>query len=244
MTPSSLLPTLLGVVLLVAATTGVLWLAGAPYRWDPAWAVLRAAIQLAAISVVLGGVIGSPVWVGVALLVMFLVATITAARRVGLLPRAWAKVGFACAAGAATALGIVFTAGAVALEPRYVLALGGITVGGTMTSATLAGRRFNEAVRERWDEVEGWLALGAPPRVATREMARAAVHAALVPATDQTRTTGLVTLPGAFVGAIFGGLSPVEAGRFQVVVLAALLAAGSVTATLLVGLLGPLHARP
>ena len=57
-------------------------------------------------------------------------------------------------------------------------------------------------------------------------------HAAMIPSTDQTKTTGLVTLPGAFVGAIFGGLSPLEAGRFQVVVLAAIMATASLTAVL------------
>lgn len=53
------------------------------------------------------------------------------------------------------------------------------------------------------------------------------------PPIDQTKTTGLVVLPGAFVGAIFGGISPLEAGRFQIVVLAAIMAAGSVTAVLI-----------
>lgn len=55
---------------------------------------------------------------------------------------------------------------------------------------------------------------------------------ALIPSVDQTKTTGLVVLPGAFVGAIFGGLSPLEAGRFQIIVLAAIMAAGAVTAVL------------
>jgi putative ABC transport system permease protein len=52
------------------------------------------------------------------------------------------------------------------------------------------------------------------------------VFTALTPSIDQTKTSGLVTLPGAFVGAIFAGASPLEAGRFQLVVLAAILAAG------------------
>ena len=97
---------------------------------------------------------------------------------------------------------------------------------------------------DRWDQVEGWLALGATPRQATREMARGAVYSALIPTVDQTKTTGLVTLPGAFVGAIFGGLSPLEAGRFQIVVLASIMAAGSVTAILLISMLAPVHVRP
>jgi UDP-glucose/iron transport system permease protein len=42
----------------------------------------------------------------------------------------------------------------------------------------------------------------------------------LLPTLDQTRSTGLVTLPGAFVGALFGGASPFVAAQFQLVVLA------------------------
>ena len=120
--------------------------------------------------------------------------------------------------GVLVSAGVVFATGAVEATPRYALAPGGIIIGNPMTVAALAGRRFHETVDDHWPEVEGWLALGATMRQATLSPARFAVHAAMIPSTDQTKTTGLVTLPGAFVGAIFGGLSPVEAGRFQVVV--------------------------
>ena len=113
-----------------------------------------------------------------------------------------------------------------------------------MTIATLAGRHFAEAVYERWDEVEAWLALGATRRQSTLDLARRSVYSALIPSTDQTRTTGLVTLPGAFVGAIFGGLSPLEAGRFQIVVLASIMAAGAITAVALIRILAPVRVRP
>jgi putative ABC transport system permease protein len=46
------------------------------------------------------------------------------------------------------------------------------------------------------------------------------------------------------VGAIFGGISPLEAGRFQIVVLAAIMAAGAVTAVLVVAQLAPVRVRP
>jgi putative ABC transport system permease protein len=46
----------------------------------------------------------------------------------------------------------------------------------------------------------------------------------LVPALDQTRTVGLVTLPGTFVGILLGGGSPLQAGATQLLVLIALLA--------------------
>jgi putative ABC transport system permease protein len=52
---------------------------------------------------------------------------------------------------------------------------------------------------------------------------RPAAAQALLPAIDQTRTVGLVTLPGAFVGVLLGGGGPVRAGVAQVLVLVALL---------------------
>jgi putative ABC transport system permease protein len=239
-----LVPTLVGVALLCGATVAVLAVAGVPERFGPTLAVLRAAVQLAVISLILTGVITSPGWVGLALLVMLGVAVATSTRRLGWSRRHLAVVLAAIGAGTALALAVVFASGALAPTPRYLLAIGGIVVGNAMAITTLTARRFLEAVDEHWDEVEGWLALGAQPREATRDLARGAVRTALVPSVDQTKTTGLVTLPGAFVGAIFGGLPPFEAGRFQIVVLAAILAAGSLAAVLVVRLLGAVERRP
>lgn len=111
-------------------------------------------------------------------------------------------------------------------------------IGGTMTGAILAGRNLLAGLRARREEVEAWLALGATARQAVRDVARTAAGEALVPALDQTRTTGLVTLPGAFIGALLGGASPVQAARFQLVVLAALLAAQAVVSVMVCHLLG------
>jgi hypothetical protein len=78
----------------------------------------------------------------------------------------------------------------------------GIVVGGTMTAATLTGRRLEQVLRLRRDEVEAWITLGATNLEAVRDIARHAAFEATVPAVDQTRTVGLVTLAGAFVGAL------------------------------------------
>jgi putative ABC transport system permease protein len=237
-------PTLLCVALLGALTVGVLRGFKAPHSTAPALAILRGAVQLALISFILSGVITNPVFVAVALLVMFTVAAATAARRIGW---SWIHLGLvsaSMAAGIVATLAIIFATGAIPFTPRYALAIGGIVIGNAMTIATLGGRRFAESVNARWEEVEGWLALGATPRQSTLELARGAVYSALIPSTDQTKTTGLVTLPGAFVGAIFGGISPLEAGRFQIIVLAAIMAAGSITAVITVAALAPVRVRP
>jgi putative ABC transport system permease protein len=107
-----------------------------------------------------------------------------------------------------------------------------------MTAATLTGRKLADGLHRRRDEVEAWLSIGATPRQAVRAIARDAIFEALVPALDQTRTVGLVTLPGAFVGALLGGASATSAARFQIVVLIGLLCAESITAGCLAWFLG------
>lgn len=239
-----LVRTLVGIASLSAMTVAVLRLFDVRPRWAPARAIARGAVQLAAISLVLAGLITHPALVGVALLVMFTVASLTSAGRVGWGWRRYAVVASAMGAGITVALVVVFATGAIEFSGRYLLATGGIVVGNAMTVATLTGRHLREATIAQWDEVEGWFALGATPRQATSAIARTSVASALVPVTDQTRTTGVVTLPGAFVGAIFGGVSPLEAGRFQIVVLAAVLACGAITSVVTARLLAPVSRKP
>lgn len=241
---AGLLPSLVGILLLIAIVSLVLSAYRVSHPFAPALAVLRGALQLAAISLILSGIISDPFWVGVGLTVMFVAAVSTVNRRIGATRQHFGWVAVSMGIGILVTLGVVFTVGAIEFSPRYVLSFGGIIIGNAMSIATLTGRRFGEAVTEHWDEVEGWLALGATPRQSTRELARRAVYFAMIPSTDQTKTTGLVTLPGAFVGAIFGGASPLEAGRFQIVVLAGILCAGSIAAVTLIRFLAPVTQRP
>ncbi|AHW64882.1 Putative ABC-type transporter [Corynebacterium glyciniphilum AJ 3170] len=230
---------LIGVAVLMIIAVTVLSVAGVGNRWSITAAIARGTVQLALISVVLSGVITDSRWVALALAAMFTVAAVTSTYRVDWSLHRFLVVTGAMAAGITTVLGVVFLTGAIELSSRYALAIGGIIIGGAMSTATLAGRRLAQATEERWNEIEGWLALGATPRQATLEIARFSIREALIPSTDQTKTTGLVTLPGAFVGAIFGGVSPLDAGRFQIVVLAAIMAAGALTATIIAMSLAP-----
>ncbi|MET1042834.1 MAG: ABC transporter permease [Microbacteriaceae bacterium] len=224
------LPTIIGIGVLVAITAAALAIYGIPQWQSPALAVLRATAQLAILSLILSAVIADIGWVWIALIVMMLAAILTASRRLKADRRTLLAVTVAMLLGASVTLATVFLSGAIALTPQYLLAIGGIVVGNSMTIATLTGRRYRSTLVGRRDEVEGWLALGATPRQSTLELAREAVREALIPSVDQTRTTGLVVLPGAFVGAVFAGASPLEAGRFQLVVLASILAAGAIIA--------------
>jgi putative ABC transport system permease protein len=233
-----------GLVVLLAIALVALTVARVHRRRDVLIAAVRAVVQLAVVALALRGVFAAPVFVLLVLAVMFVVATWTATRRLRGLPGAGWAVVVACGAGAVVSIGLICGLPVLDRSVRTLVAVSGIVVGGTMTAATLTGRRLLDGLRRRREEVEAWLALGATHRQAVVAIARDAASEALVPALDQTRTVGLVTLPGAFVGALLGGASAVDAARFQIVVLVGLLCAQSLTAVTLAWLLGAPRTLP
>lgn len=70
------------------------------------------------------------------------------------------------------------------------------------------------------------------PRAAAAIALAAAIAAAPLFVVGAFPVTRLVTLPGAFVGMLLGGASPLEAARVQLTVLFALLGAGALAAAL------------
>lgn len=206
--------------------------------WFPMVVVVRAAVQLSVVALLLRGILAVPWTVAGFVVLMLTTASLTSARRIRGL---WHGRRIAVAgvlSGTAVALGVIFALRLVHLDVRDLVAVAGIVIGNSMSAATLAGRNFRRAAHARRDEVEGWLSLGATPAQAHEEIGHEAVREALLPTLDQTKSTGLVTLPGAFVGALFGGASPIEAAQFQLVVLAGVALAMTLTGVVVTRLAG------
>ncbi|MGN9838264.1 ABC transporter permease [Nonomuraea sp. H19] len=214
-------------LLLVALGSVVAWAGRLGHDKAVLTACLRAALQLGAVSVVIAWVVAYPAASAGFILLMYGVAAFTAGRRIAVGRNMW-WAGVPIAAGTAPALALLVTSGVVSTDGVVIIPIAGILLGGCLTATTLAGRRALDELTQRKGEVEAALALGFGPRDAALEICRPAAAQALVPALDQTRTVGLVTLPGAFVGMLLGGASPIEAGVVQLVVLVGLLAAEAV----------------
>lgn len=211
-------------VVLVAFTlvaVGSARLGGLPVAGAVLRANARAVLQLTVVSLVIVGVLRSW-WLTAAFgLLMYGVAAFTSGRRIGAGRNAAL---LAIGAGVLPVLAVLLATGLVPLEPVAVVPIVGILVGGAMTATSLSGRRALDELATRHGEYEAALALGFTERDAALEVCRPPAAQGLVPAVDQTRTVGLVTLPGAFVGALLGGAGPVQAGAIQLLVLVALLA--------------------
>ncbi|HEY3262758.1 MAG TPA: ABC transporter permease [Pseudonocardiaceae bacterium] len=233
MTAIAVGPVLAGVLgLLTVLAAAVVWVGGLGDPRRVATAAARATVQLAAVSLLITAVLRSWWWTAFFIAVMAAVAAATSTGRIGRLTRLrftpWTVVPIT--AGTAPVVALLLVTGLVPTVPVAVVPIAGILIGGAMTATSLAGRRALDELRGRHGEYEAALALGLPPRDAALEICRPSAGQALVPGMDQTRTVGLVILPGAFVGMLLGGASPVQAGVTQLVVLVALLAVQAVAA--------------
>jgi putative ABC transport system permease protein len=199
-------------------------------------AAVRAVVQLAVVSTVIAATLRSLWWSLAFVLLMYVVATATSARRVRVPGGQVGWIGLAIAAGAVPVIGLALGSGVIPFNGAGIIPIAGIVIGNAMTAATLTGRRASDELVAGFGSYEAALALGLPGPAAAYEVIQPSGREALVPGLDQTRTVGLVTLPGAFIGVLLGGGTPLEAGAAQILVLIGLMAAQAVTCAVVLGL--------
>jgi putative ABC transport system permease protein len=190
---------------------------------------LRALVQLAAVALVIAFLANRGAWAFAFVALMFLVGVWTCGRRVARKGRWWLAA-LPLAAGVLPVAGLMFAAGVLPFSALAIIAVLGQQIGGAMSTVTLSGRRVEDELVVRRGEVEAAVALGFMWFAARMMVGRPVAGEAVLPSVDQTRTAGLVTLPGAFVGMILGGAAPLDAGLIQLLVLISLLLVNSTAA--------------
>ena len=104
-------------------------------------------------------------------------------------------------------------------DPRYVIPLLGMILGNTMNGVSIAlDRLLAGAVRERV-AIEARLSLGQGFEQAMQGIVRDAVRAGLIPTINAMSAAGLVFLPGMMTGQILAGIPPIEAVKYQILIL-------------------------
>jgi putative ABC transport system permease protein len=103
-------------------------------------------------------------------------------------------------------------------------------LGNTLTGVSLGIERMTEELTARRDRVDMALALGATRWEAAQAPARQAVRAGMMPTLNQMAVVGVVSLPGMMTGQVLAGQSPLQAVRYQIVIMF-LIAASSTLGT-------------
>jgi len=121
-------------------------------------------------------------------------------------------------------------------EPQYAIPILGMILGNTLTGVSLGIERMMQELTFGRGTVEMILALGGSRWEAAQMAARQAVRAGMIPTLNQMTVVGIVSLPGMMTGQVLAGESPVEAVRYQIIIMfliAASSALGTVGAVML-----------
>jgi putative ABC transport system permease protein len=151
--------------------------------------------------------------------------TWTARGRAKAVPGVTWAIALALTVAAAVTLGLVLALGVFKAEPRYLVPVGGMVIGNTMTAVAVALNRLADEIHDRRREIEAMLALGATSRQAARATVTRSLRSGMIPLIDSTKTTGIVFFPGTMVGMLVAGAEPIDAVRLQLVLLWVLLGA-------------------
>lgn len=207
---------------------------------DLAIATVRTYVQLLLLGLVLGWVFTFNRWWAV---LGILAIMIVAASRIVVKRAPDAPSGlFLTAVVAMAATGIVVTFSVTGLvigavpwyDARTVIPIAGMVIGNSMTGVALSLERVFADMDSRADEILALTALGASPWEAAHPSVRASLRAGLIPAINAMAAAGLVFIPGMMTGQILAGANPLEATKYQIVVMLMIAAAEIVGALLAV----------
>ena len=196
--------------------------------------VVRAVVQLVLVGFVLEYVFGfrNPIFTTLLLLFMIFNASYNAAKR-GKAVKNGLVISFASIlVGAVVTLTVLLLSGIIEYEPDQIIPISGMIVGNAMVALGLCYRQIASDYKNKRDEVETKLALGADILPASIDIIRDAIRTGMQPTIDSAKTLGIVALPGMMTGLILAGASPMEAIKYQIMVTFMLLSTTSISSFL------------
>lgn len=196
---------------------------------------VRAAIQLFAVGYVLDYIFRTrhPLFIFLILAVMITVAAENARKRGKGLPGAFWRIVIAITATETVTMGLLLLLGMVKPEPQYIIPISGMIIGNAMVVCALYLNQMKREVEASRGEVEVLLSLGATVRQAVQDPLKRSVKASMIPSIDGMKTVGIVQLPGMMTGMIIAGASPLQAVRYQILIMFSFSASAALTSILL-----------
>ncbi len=129
-------------------------------------------------------------------------------------------------------------------KPQYFIPLGGMVIGNSMNAIAIALERLLGELRSRRLEVEMMLCLGADYKEASQDMFRNAMRAGMIPSINSMMGVGVVFIPGMMTGQILAGADPLQAIRYQIVVMVMLVGSTAIGSLIVVYLVRKLCFGP
>lgn len=124
--------------------------------------------------------------------------------------------------------------------PQYAIPLLGMLLGNTMNGIAISMDRLTHAAWEQRDIIEARLMLGESWDQAISDYRRQAVRSGMIPVINAMAAAGIVSLPGMMTGQILAGALPVDAVKYQILIMF-LISAGTGLGTLAAVSVGSRH---
>ncbi len=103
--------------------------------------------------------------------------------------------------------------------PRYAIPLLGMLLGNSMNGISVALERLTSSVWQQRQVIEQRLMLGHSSTEAVADIKNQAIRSGMIPQINSMMVVGLVSLPGMMTGQILGGTSPMEAVKYQILIM-------------------------
>lgn len=103
--------------------------------------------------------------------------------------------------------------------PQYAVPLLGMLLGNTMSGIALGLDRLTQTTWQQRAVIEQRLMLGATRVEAIAEIRREAMRSGMMPMINAMAAAGLVSLPGMMTGQILAGSPPIEAVKYQILIM-------------------------
>jgi len=116
-------------------------------------------------------------------------------------------------------LGIMLLTKIISTKPNEFIPIGGMIIGNSLNTFTLAVERFKREIEIQTDLIESFIALGAPLKEAYKIMQLQSIKASLIPTINMLQTIGVVAIPGITTGMLLAGASPLTAVSYQLVII-------------------------
>lgn len=104
-------------------------------------------------------------------------------------------------------------------DPQYTIPLLGMILGNTMSAVALSLDRLTQSVWQQRTTIEQRLMLGQERHEAIFDIRLDSIRTGMLPIINAMATAGLVNLPGMMTGQILAGTPPVEAVKYQILIL-------------------------
>lgn len=104
-------------------------------------------------------------------------------------------------------------------NPRYFLPILGMILGNTMNGVSLGLDNLTSIADREKSSIEARLALGHKRLEALNSVIRSALKTSFMPAINSMSAIGIVSIPGMMTGQILAGADPVEATKYQMMIM-------------------------